>query len=222
MIHIELPTKMLLDTQLREIAPKLNREFGELESLMNGTAVLLVAENGDAEIVQSMTVDKDSVAHLAYDAENGKYLCGADAVAYLCKQADTDLKLLEAIDIPSSVFRACHPQVWYDICKLAERTEWRAERIKKLSALNAPPIIMLNENRMLYDAICALEHNFVSDKEKQSLCRNSADKTTVLRSLNTVGYSLVWDWSRKRSDEERLLRAIFGKAQTLKGIGDES
>lgn len=212
MLNIKLPTSVYLDTQLHEFAEKTGRTFEELESLMFGTTVLLLAENGECEIITAMTVDDESVAHLAFDDKNGAYLYGADAVKHLVSKA-TDGEVIEPIteiDIPLDVFQKVNSaRMWFDICNLAGRVENRVKRVEKLKSMNAPLLIMFNENRMLYESVCALEHNWIADKRRAPLTY-ATGKT--LASLSTVGYSLVNGWRDEMTAEEKLIRAIFGSA----------
>lgn len=230
MIKVELPVPMYLDTQLRELAPKLFRTFEELELLMNGLTVLVAHripnESGEDKwkvgFTQSMIVDEQNVAHLAYDpsalGNQGAIYTGAEAVRFLCKQAGIDAPPFTEITVPSTVLTECHPNIWYDICLLVRRVENRVNRVKKMQELSAPELIMFNEQRMLYEAVCTLEHNNMYWKNRHSLCHDNGEE---LRCLNTVGYSLVYGWERKPSPEERLLRAIFSEPLGLHGFRAE-
>lgn len=212
MLNIKLPTPVYLDTQLRELTEKSGRTFEELESLMFGMTALFLADNGECEIITTMTVDDESVAHLAFDEKSGAYLYGADAVKHLIsKNSDGEIvEPISEINISLDVFQKVNSaRTWFDICSLAGRVENRARRIVKLKGMNAPLLIMFNENRMLYESVCALEHNWIADKRRAPL--TYADGK-VLASLNTVGYSLVNGWRDEMTPEERLIRAIFGSA----------
>ena len=175
---LELPRKIVLRKQLKEIAEPLRMTTLELVHLLNDMNVLRKNENGELEIIPP---EKQK--------EKESYIFGSEAVVALCEDRGVEITPLTKIDIPVSVVFECNPEAWYDISILAARVENRIHRVKRLTELQAPMIILKNEDRMLQEAVEILETNGGPFKP---VTRGETGRT--MRSLSDVGYSLLDGW----------------------------
>lgn len=221
MIHIKLPYSMMLDTQLADIDRIANATNGGTFAmdpngvcydLMNGMSVAFLDDSGFDGVIKAFTTDDNNVAHLTFNPDEKPFLFGAEAVKMLLYESRAFIPNFALpftdIEIPFDVALACDPEQWYEITYLVGRLMNRCERIRKLKDLDAPIIIMLNEYRMLYEAVCALEHNYKDSETHERVRRFNGKPFT---SLNDVGYSMLTGFDL-RTPERKLLDAIFSNA----------
>lgn len=214
MIKISLPVPMLLNTQLKRIAKGTGISFEELESLMEYKNALFVTNNEDCSktlciLTDCMATNTEGNLVCVIEKEvKDESLFGAEAILFLCERAGVQVKPIEEIEIPCAVFDKTSSTAWLDISCLAARVERRTNRIKKLAKADVPYVIMFNEYRMLYEAICELEHNNLYRANHRTLRHENGEPFVPLAS---VGYSLTGKNFKVHTPEEMLLRTIFGK-----------
>ena len=145
---------------------------------------------------------------LPAQAERNVLMIGSAAVLAYAKMHNPnftyEVKDNRSFQIPLSVMNECSPESWKDICSLSMRLGIRAGRMERMIKLEAPPIILLNEYRMLAEAILSLEDNGRSYYGEQVRpCMRDVTFEIESRSLRDVGYSLRNGWSKEMLEHFR-------------------
>ena len=81
-------------------------------------------------------------ASLPKDLPVSHTLTGSHAIAWMFRQKGIQIKPLESIRIPVSVFSRCTPGLWYDISTIFAMVKNRNDRLGRLKLMNAPDIII--------------------------------------------------------------------------------
>lgn len=189
-LETELAKPIYLYKQIPEISRITGLEETDIKKIMMNS-LIVEKHKGSYILVSAKQLASNS---------NGQYY-GSDAITYLLnlhKKAEDVIPLFSVI-IPYQIFGEATPREWYDITYLFSRVKNRSDRLKRLTELSAPTIIMLNEERMLWEAITSLEDN------DNPVLKPLVDYNDImLRSLNDMEYSLLTGWSeekRKRMED---------------------
>ena len=189
LLETKLAKPMYLYKQIPEISRITGLEETDIKKIMMNS--LMVEETKDSyRLVSPKELNSEA-----------KYDFGSDAITYLLNlhKKTEDVIPLFSVIIPYQIFGEATPREWYDITCLFSRVNNRSDRLKRLTELSAPTIIMLNEERMLWEAITSLEDN------DNPILKPLVDYNDImLRSLNDMEYSLLTGWSeekRKRMED---------------------
>jgi hypothetical protein len=128
-----------------------------------------------------------------YDKTSAILMSGSEAITALLDhyKCNTIRSFLE-IEIPAVVFDQCTIRNWHDISYFFAKLVHRADRYRRLASLEAPFVIMMNEEKIMNRALQQLESNDGFATGGKIITRNDG---TALRSLADVGYSIVSGWS---------------------------
>lgn len=188
MLYTKLPVPIFLNTQLAAMATE-RHTYEELIRLAQGSYRILLRD-GEAAVETCSVVNGDESISFIPEKSGNKYIYGAEAIRHLFP----DAKPLTELDVPGDVFAKCSTREWIDICRSFRSVECRANRLKQLKDMNCPTVILVNEARILFEKVMALEHNNIYGGAYHVYDENKR----VLRSLNDVGYSLVFGWLVKK------------------------
>jgi len=175
-----------------------------LKSCTAGNVKLLGVDQHEYECVLGYAkfVDVDSAGQVHFYSESEFIEAGLQAFAddrtgtngilYLANALGVSLSYLNYVDIPADVWRETRHE-WDHICHLCSRVELRADRLRRLLELGAPEIILRNERRMVWEAVCALD-----DNTSYSVTWGNGDHVI---SLKEVEYDLsTGDWTSKKKN----------------------
>ena len=157
---------------------------------------------------------KDGMKTAAFSETDGKLpeFCfyGSEAVCLYRQMLGLPDVSIRTIDVNKIL--TCIPCYYclYDILYFLQRVECRAARFARISAINPPHVIMINEYRMLHEYVEYLQDNNWCGKPKLDIYNaENEDGCTehhedVRRSLVDIGFDLVTNTSaneRKREEE---------------------
>ncbi len=102
---------------------------------------------------------------------------------------------IRSIDVNKIVECTCCFEGLVDIIHFLRIVDNRNERIKKLAAMNAPAIILMNEYRVLHDRVEFLQDNNWCGKPETWTYRDGDDDSEgeeiIKKSLSCIGFDLV-------------------------------
>lgn len=187
MIKIELYKPVILFSQLPAAAEKLGIELEKLQTLANGGCII-------TEDV-AITSEDEPMAYAKYDLlpfgvlpdTSVPHLYGSEGVIWFCDEKGVELQSITAIDLPNTVYFEATDSQWLDLSESAAYVELYNDRVRRLSGLHAPEIILINETRMLREKIEILESNRYGKPMTH-------EDGTLRRALRDIGYSLVGGW----------------------------
>lgn len=207
MFNIQLAVPLFLDRQLEGIAKSLNLSISTLRQLAyhQSPCLGIIKEDikdhkkGDIFPVDIVIQNEngENVITGNPDAVEIPLVTSTEAVCLLCSLNNIEAKPLTEIYIPESVFMECNTEQWYDISSLFADVNSYNNRVKRMTSMNAPDIILRNEARLLWEKVEILETGHLGRSRRWIHGR-------TIRGLNDLGFSLVSGWSEgmKLSFEE--------------------
>lgn len=189
---------------LKPIAEKLNIDYSVIDDLLHSrkSARFFYSEESDRTMVsycvkprQILNFNSFEIVNISEVDKKGqdkksRIFHGSNAVKCLAVLAHFDLQMMTEVKIPLDVFNRCNHRQWVDISELVAKTLSRSERLGMLLSMDAPSIILVNEERVLQECVQFLECN-------TSLVRKDG---TIIRALNDVEYSLIYGDESKRDE----------------------
>ena len=170
MIHFTLPIPVFIDRQTGDISAALGIAESDIDGLLENRLVL------------------DKKTNEQVSPENAcAYLKRTEAIMYLCIERNISIKPITKVDIPLDVYCACDVDEWNDICCLASRVEFHANRFASLFKQKAPVVLLDQEALLLKRTVEDLEHN----NRNGGIDRKKTPRGRVMQALNDVGYSLL-------------------------------
>jgi hypothetical protein len=194
MIKISIWTPVLLNEQIDGLALLLRMDAADLSALVDARKVIFTEDTGSSkkyDIVSMKTAQEAGIA---------EPLTGSEAVVWLCRKKGVVCEPLTEVFIPFRVYEEARDKKWLDISAFAANVARRTERLERLTTVNIPYIIAVNEKRLLREAVQSLENNAYGKRRKDG---------TVMRGLNDVGYSLLRGWDQALLDEWARQEAEF-------------
>lgn len=193
MLHIDLKNKFYVEEQLDDIQKILSDNGvsvpkNKLRGFANGDLPLSAVDHCVKEMhIQGTKQNPASDVMPSYGA------CCIDHLFDITNTENDSIKPFSEINIGIEVFDECDPYTWCDISTLAARVQRQADRLQKLIELGAPPIILSNTYKIVYNAISTLCCN-TDDKtaEKETLRKRDG---SAIRSLSDIEYSICTGWS---------------------------
>jgi len=190
-----------VDEQLESLAEKCKCDKKDLEAVLHGSRIIrfFVSEKSKKKLIQfnvcgkkvsesfndyEILTTREAYAQKQGGNTAGLFLQGSNALKCLAILVRSNLDVLTSVKIPIDVYAVCNPRQWVDISELVVRVIRRNNRLAILQEGEAPDIILINEERILQEMVSDLENNKV-------LFRKDGTK---IRSLNDVGYSLIYKW----------------------------
>ena len=189
MIYVNLHFPVVLRKQLLEIAKQMNVPEKELEDLLTNRS--FYATKDEKNGVYAMPENNARLS--AFLSGFKSPLFGSGAVIEYAKAKGVEVHPIKEIKLDYELFSRYPRQAFADIAYLAHCVEVRDSRAFRLDALNAPEVIIMNELRMLQEAVEVLEDNDLFGKHLSSDGR-------VLKSLHDIGWSLI-DGSERKAVE---------------------
>jgi hypothetical protein len=198
MIYIGLPFKVVLRSQLKDIAKKMKVPYEELEEVHSycsyvdpekKSGSLTIKEQGWQEygssIVEEGKTDRDYI--------------GSSGIRTLSITTGVTLNSVSCIYIPGMVWDTLKVTERRDLSKLLYKVEKRVNRYRMLVEIGAPEIITRNEARMLEDNVYALDDN----SGKYGLHRVTNEKDKPYISLKDIDFDLsTYRWKDPLYDPE--------------------
>lgn len=213
MLYFKLCMPMFIDTQIPEIAEKLNTKVVDMYDLLNGIKTLIKNSDGYSvvDLCESDTFDE------AY--------FGPEAIIKLCEVNGVDVHPITEVDVPTEFYYESCNILWDDVCYLFARAENRSKRLEKLMEMGAPNIILRNEIRMLVEYLSVLEHNTLypwdSEDDNEPTHLRSRDGR-IYRALKDGGYSMVNGWDKELLEKrEHDLKKFSEEFDAMMEEGDE-
>lgn len=192
LFRIELAKPVFLYKQIPALSKAIGIDESKIEQILRLGLLVEVNEDNTYQFIKN-----------GKQKEGTTLYYGEKAIHYLLdqsKEAFSDFPLLEVV-IPKDVFFACTPREWHDITALFVYVSNRSYRLKRLLELHAPEIIIMNEERLLWEAVARLEDN------DNPYCKPEVNENNIQRrSLSEVEYSLLTGWSEEKErqmEEER-------------------
>ena len=189
MIYVSLHFPVVLRKQLPEIAKQMNVPEKELEDLLTNRS--FYATKDEKTGVYAMPENNARLSAFLSGFKSPRF--GSDAIIEYAKAKGVEVHPIKEIKLDYELFSRYPRQAFADIAYLAHCVEVRDSRAFRLDALNAPEVIIMNELRMLQEAVEVLEDNDLFGKHLSSDGR-------VLKSLRDIGWSLV-DGSEREAVE---------------------
>ena len=198
MFHLKLAKPVILDEQLVALAPQLVfpvdllRQISGHEMPSYGVVISETENHHPLDLIP-IYEKIDDVWHttpLSRSLPKGSYLQGTDAVLWLCAQRGVDFTPLESVDVPIEVYKESNIRQWHDISCLYMHLVERNDRLKRFINVGAPEILILNEERMTWEAVDILESTSINGHSRKW------PDGKVIGGLNKVGYSLLTGWGK--------------------------
>lgn len=189
MIYVKLHFPVILRKQLPGIAKQMNVPEKELEDLLTNRS--FYATKDEKNGVYAMPENNARLSAFLSGFKSPRF--GSGAVIEYAKAKGVEVHPIKEIKLDYELFSRYPRQAFADIAYLAHCVEVRDSRAFRLDALNAPEVIIMNELRMLQEAVEVLEDNDLFGKHLSSDGR-------VLKSLRDIGWSLV-DGSEREAVE---------------------
>lgn len=180
MIYVKLHFPIILRKQLPGIAKQMNVPEKELEDLLTNRS--FYATKDEKNGVYAMPENNARLSAFLSGFKSPRF--GSGAVIEYAKAKGVEVHPIKEIKLDYELFSRYPRQAFADIAYLAHCVEVRDSRAFRLDALNAPEVIIMNELRMLQEAVEVLEDNDLFGKHLSSDGR-------VLKSLRDIGWSLV-------------------------------
>ena len=203
MISVNLATPVIFYKQLPGIAKKLDVDADFLKGFLTN-ARCYVEDAGKGEVLE-LDNSADTITKVV--AAHEKRFYGAEAIVEFAKSKGVDIPALNHFELSADISAHATEDQVANITALAARVERLNNRYKSLARLEAPDVILMNEARMVRDAVEQLEDN--SGTYSPALDQNGV----AYQSLKDIGYSLVtgWDKSVLEKNSNKDTEATFPK-----------
>lgn len=189
MIYVSLHFPVILRKQLPEIAKQMDVPEKELKDLLVNRSFYAVKDGKPGVYAMPENLEGISVFFSGFQLPR----FGSEAVIEYAKTKGVEVLFIKEIKLGYELFTSYPQQTFDDVACLAHRVEMRDSRTFRLEAIHAPEVIMMNELRMLQEAVEVLESN--------DLCgKHLSDNGRILKSLRDIGWSLI-DGSERKSVE---------------------
>ena len=204
MYHLKLAKPIILDEQLATLAPQLVFPVDLLRQIAGhdlpsyGVIITETEDHHPFDLIP-LYEKEDGAWRTTVPFRNhpaGSLLCGTDAICWICGQRKVDFTPLENIDIPIDVYKESNIRQWHDISCLYMQLVERNGRLKRFIEMKAPQILILNEERMTWEAVEMLESSSIEGHSR------TWPDGRVIGGLNRVGYSLLTGWGDDRDEGE--------------------
>lgn len=214
MISVNLATPVIFYKQLPGIAKKLDVDADFLKGFLTN-ARCYVEDAGKGEVLE-LDNSADTITKVV--AAHEKRFYGAEAIVEFAKSKGVDIPALNHFELGADISAHATEDQVANITALAARVERLNDRYKSLARLEAPDVILMNEARMVREAVEQLEDN--SGTYSPALDQNG----TVYQSLKDIGYSLVTGWDKsvlEKDDKKSANEPDFQRLASLvkKAIG---
>lgn len=214
MISVNLATPVIFYKQLPGIAKKLDVDADFLKGFLTN-ARCYVEDAGKGEVLE---LDNSADTIMKVVAAHEKRFYGAEAIVEFAKSKGVDIPALNHFELGADISAHATEDQVANITALAARVERLNDRYKSLARLEAPDVILMNEARMVREAVEQLEDN--SGTYSPALDQNG----TVYQSLKDIGYSLVTGWDKsvlEKDDKKSANEPDFQRLASLvkKAIG---
>lgn len=214
MISVNLATPVIFYKQLPGIAKKLDVDADFLKGFLTN-ARCYVEDAGKGEVLE-LDNSADTITKVV--AAHEKRFYGAEAIVEFAKSKGVDIPALNHFELGADISAHATEDQVANITALAARVERLNDRYKSLARLEAPDVILMNEARMVREAVEQLEDN--SGTYTPALDQNG----TVYQSLKDIGYSLVTGWDKsvlEKDDKKSANEPDFQRLASLvkKAIG---
>lgn len=214
MISVNLATPVIFYKQLPGIAKKLDVDADFLKGFLTN-ARCYVEDAGKGEVLE-LDNSADTITKVV--AAHEKRFYGAEAIVEFAKSKGVDIPALNHFELGADISAHATEDQVANITALAARVERLNDRYKSLARLEAPDVILMNEARMVREAVEQLEDN--SGTYSPTLDQNG----TVYQSLKDIGYSLVTGWDKsvlEKDDKKSANEPDFQRLASLvkKAIG---
>lgn len=209
MISVNLATPVIFYKQLPGIAKNLDVDADFLKGFLTN-ARCYVEDAGKGEVLE---LDNSADTIMKVVAAHEKRFYGAEAIVEFAKSKGVDIPALNHFELGADISAHATEDQVANITALAARVERLNNRYKSLARLEAPDVILMNEARMVREAVEQLEDN--SGIYFPALDQNGV----AYQSFKDIGYSLVtgWDKSVLERTAIRIRRPPFPKSPTFKG-----
>lgn len=191
---------------LKPIAEKLNIDYSVIDDVLHSrkSARFFYSEESDRTMVSYCVKPKQVLDFNTFEILNvgeidklnqnktSRVFHGSQAIKCLAILASVELNMITDIKIPLDIYGRCNHRQWVDISELVTKVLTRSNRLNSLIEMDAPSIILINEERVLQEYVNFLECN-------TSLMRNDG---TTIRSLNDVKYSLIYGDLSEHSESD--------------------
>ncbi len=203
MISVNLATRVIFYKQLPGIAKKLDVDADFLKGFLTNTRCY-VEDAGKGEVLE-LDNSADTITKVV--AAHEKRFYGAEAIVEFAKSKGVDIPALNHFELGADISAHATENQVANITALAARVERLNNRYKSLARLEAPDVILMNEARMVREAVEQLEDN--SGTYSPALDQNGV----AYQSLKDIGYSLVtgWDKSVLEKNSNKDAEATFPK-----------
>ena len=203
MISVNLATPVIFYKQLPGIAKKLDVDADFLKGFLTN-ARCYVEDAGKGEVLE-LDNSADTITKVV--AAHEKRFYGAEAIVEFAKSKGVDILALNHFELGADISAHATEDQVANITALAARVERLNSRYKSLARLEAPDVILMNEARMVREAVEQLEDN--SGTYSPALDQNGV----AYQSLKDIGYSLVtgWDKSVLEKNSNKDTEATFPK-----------
>lgn len=184
MLSAELSIPIYLERQLTEISEKADLSMQQLWQLACfSEPMLCVIYENSGEYKKGEIVELAKVSQTAFDEV--LYYKGFEAIEWLCREKGINIKPLRKIEIPVQLFENCDSEQWYDISDSFYDVVSKNGRFERMSSLNPPLIIWVNEARLVYEAVEFLESGKIGGGNRRW------HHGRMIRGLNDMRYSLI-------------------------------
>ena len=181
---------------LKSLDDMTDKQRDQAISLLSNSDVITVGETGMKIIPVSEAKDLPI------------FFYGSEAVCMYRQMLGLPDVGIRTIDVNKIVESTCCFECLKDFIYFLERVEMRSDRFTRLSVLNAPPVILMNEYRVLHDYVEYLQDNNWSGHPKinsydvKDEVGNSEHYDIVRKSLSFIGYDLITNTCDTGEDEE--------------------
>lgn len=203
MISVDLATPVIFCKQLPGIAKKLDADADFLKGFLTN-ARCYVEDAGKGEVLE-LNNSADTITKVVATHEERFY--GAEAIVEYAKSKGVDVPVLNHYELGADIPAHATKDQYADIIALSARAESLNNRYKSLARLEVPDVILMNEARMVREAVEQLEDN--CGTYSPALDPNGV----TYQSLKDIGYSLVtgWDKSVLEKSSKKDTEATFPK-----------
>lgn len=200
LMKAELPHPLYMETQVARIVESLNDGGLEIDSsaildIMRGISAVKIV-NGEIETLPS-NKHVDEIA-------KGEYATFSEGIELLLRtyneKALDDIQPVKTVAISDMIFGEATPNIWYDITRFYAHLCRKITRYNKLNDLKCPYIILLIEERLLWEYLQRLDTNRLYNNKELSDKRANG---TICRALYDIGYTLADGWNDTKKEQFR-------------------
>ena len=155
MISVNLATRVIFYKQLPGIAKKLDVDADFLKGFLTNTRCY-VEDAGKGEVLE-LDNSADTITKVV--AAHEKRFYGAEAIVEFAKSKGVDIPALNHFELGADISAHATEDQVANITALAARVERVNSRYKSLARLEAPDVNLMNEARMVREAVEQLEDN---------------------------------------------------------------